>query len=324
MHTIHTSDLVLVFAYIVDRIVGDPQFFIPHPVILLGKCISGLERLIRSIVKEEANLKWAGMFLPLVLIIISYGSVWAILTLLVRISPILSFLAGVWVLSTTIATKGLADAGLDVYNKLKDDDLIAARHALSMVVSRDTEHLEASEVSRGAIETVAENIVDAIVSPLFYAAIGGVPLAMAYRAVNTLDSMVGYKNDKYKNLGWASAKLDDLANLIPARIAGVLIVFVSWYLKLNWRGSWNMMRRDARKHPSPNGGFPESAVAGALNIQVGGENRYFGVSSYRAVLGDPIRSIQYEDIRTSIQIMKHVSVLFLLLCFCTLFLLNDF
>ncbi|MNP23531.1 cobalamin biosynthesis protein [compost metagenome] len=227
--------------------------------------------------------------------------------------------AEVVLIATTIATKGLKDAGMEVYGHLCRNDLPAARRALGMIVGRDTTHLDEPEIVRGTVETVAENIVDAIVSPLFYALIGGAPLALAYRAVNTLDSMVGYKNDKYINLGWASARLDDIANYIPARITAVLLVVSAWFMRMDYKRSYHTIRHDARLHPSPNSGYPESAVAGALGIRLGGENMYHGVVSFRAYMGEASRLMEKKDIKSTIRLMLMVSLLFLLLCVLILY-----
>ncbi|MNI51510.1 cobalamin biosynthesis protein [compost metagenome] len=201
-----------------------------------------------------------------------------------------------------------------VYKELRKGDIPAARSALGMIVGRDTAALDSPEIVRGTVETVAENIVDAVISPLFYALLGGAPLAMAYRAVNTLDSMVGYKNDKYRDLGWASARLDDVANYIPARLTALLLTLCARLLRLDWRRCWHMVRRDARKHPSPNSGYPESAVAGALGIRLGGFNVYHGVTSFRAYMGDPLRSLEPEDIIVASRLMLLSSSIFVLLC----------
>lgn len=210
--------------------------------------------------------------------------------------------------------KGLKDAGMAVYVELQKGDLPAARKALGMIVGRDTTSLDAPEIVRGTVETVAENIVDAIISPLFYALIGGAPLAMAYRAVNTLDSMVGYKNDKYRDLGWASARLDDVANFIPARITALLLALCAGMLRLDWRSCLQMVKRDAHLHPSPNSGYPESAVAGALGIRLGGENVYHGVASFRAYMGDPVRTMEPNDIIQTSRMMMLCSSIFVGLC----------
>lgn len=183
-----------------------------------------------------------------------------------------------------------------------------------MIVGRDTGHLDSPEIVRGTVETVAENIVDAILSPLFFALLGGAPLAMAYRAVNTLDSMVGYKNDKYRDLGWASARLDDIANYIPARMTALLLTLCAAHLRLDWRRCWHTVCRDARLHPSPNSGYPESAVAGALGIRLGGENVYHGVTSFRAYMGEPLRTMEPEDIIVTSRMMMWSSAIFVCIC----------
>lgn len=314
--------ILLSFAYVVDLLVGDPRF-LTHPVVLMGSVIQRLELMIRKFVSNEKALKWAGMLFPLILVGGSYATVWMLLKALAHLHPWLAWLAEVWLISTTIATKGLADAGLHIYGLLKAGNLAEGRRALSMVVGRDTDQLDEPEIVRGAVETVAENMVDAILSPLFYAAIGGAPLAMAYRAANTLDSMVGYKNERYRQLGWASARFDDLANYIPARICAMLLVMASWLMKLRWRQAWRMILRDARSHPSPNSGIPEAGVAGALGVQLGGLNFYQGVPSERARLGDAERALVTDDIAKTVSLMYLVSVLFTALCVVALALLSS-
>jgi adenosylcobinamide-phosphate synthase len=306
-----TEVWILCAAYLIDRVVGDPRS-LPHPVIIMGWWITRLERVIRSLVKEESHLKVAGVLFPLVIVGGSYAVVWLLLWGATFIHPVLAWILGAWLISTTIATKGLADAGMEIARHLVAGDMEAARRSLSMVVGRDTERLDEPEVCRGAVETVAENIVDAIVSPLIYAAIGGAPLAMAYRAANTLDSMVGYKNEKYRNLGWASARFDDVLNYIPARLTALLLVAASWLQRLDWKQCWEMIKRDAHLHPSPNSGLPEAGVAGALGVQLGGLNYYQGVASNRAKMGDAKRPLQAGDIVATIRLMYLVSLLCLL------------
>ncbi|TQK74208.1 adenosylcobinamide-phosphate synthase [Brevibacillus sp. AG162] len=306
-----TEVWILCAAYLIDRVVGDPRS-LPHPVIIMGWWITRLEQVIRSLVKEESHLKLAGVLFPLVIVCGSYAVVWLLLWGVTFIHPVLAWILGAWLISTTIATKGLADAGMEIARHLVAGDMEAARRSLSMVVGRDTERLDEPEVCRGAVETVAENIVDAIVSPLIYAAIGGAPLAMAYRAANTLDSMVGYKNEQYRNLGWASARFDDVLNYIPARLTALLLVGASWLQRLDWKQCWAMIRRDAHLHPSPNSGLPEAGVAGALGVQLGGLNYYQGVASNRAKMGDAKRPLQASDIVATIRLMYLVSLLCLL------------
>jgi len=306
-----TQSLILSIAYLLDRMIGDPRW-LPHPVVMMGACIRQLEKIVRRVATEERMLKAAGLLFPICIAGGSGALVWLILLAAAWIHPWLAAGLEAVLISTTIATKGLADAGLEIYRHLQSGNLIEARRSLSMVVGRDTEHLEKTEISRGAVETVAENIVDAIISPLFYAAIGGAPLAFVYRAANTLDSVVGYKNERYQHLGWASARFDDVLNYIPARLTGLLLVAVSMVSNLDWRGCWRTIRRDARLHPSPNSGIPEAGIAGALGIQLGGTNYYQGIASHRAKMGEPTRPISPEDIRRTVDVMKIISVLSLL------------
>jgi adenosylcobinamide-phosphate synthase len=302
---------ILLAAYVLDLVVGDPHF-VPHPVILIGRGITYVERIIRRLAGERW-LKMAGILFPLVFVGGSYLLTVVLLKAVAAVHPWLACTVDAWLISTTIAVKGLAAAGQEIWRHLKVGNLEEARRSLSMVVGRDTESLNETEVVRGAVETVAENIVDAIISPIFYAAIGGAPLAMAYRAANTLDSMVGYKNERYRNLGWASARFDDLVNYIPARLAAAILVGVALMLKLDWRSCWKVIKRDARLHPSPNSGFTEAGVAGALGIQLGGLNYYQGVASNRAKMGDPLRVMRADDIKKTVAIMHGVGVFFMMI-----------
>lgn len=306
-----TAIIILAAAFILDLLIGDPRW-IPHPVIGMGQAIKRLEAWIRGRFSPE-NLKKAGILLPLLVAGGSFVITWVLLKLLSLVHPWLAWAAEAVLIATTIAVKGLKDAGLEVYRHLQKGDLPAARSSLSMIVGRETSHLDVPEIVRGTVETVAENIVDAVISPLLYALIGGAPLAMAYRAVNTLDSMVGYKNDKYIHLGWASARLDDIANWIPARLTALLLTVSALILGMDYKQAFRMVRRDARRHPSPNSGFPESAVAGALGIRLGGTNVYHGVASFRAYMGEAFRPMEARDIRLTNRLLLTVSVMFVIL-----------
>jgi adenosylcobinamide-phosphate synthase len=308
MNSMLIHSIYILIAYIIDRIIGDPRS-LPHPVIFIGKSISLLEKVIRTFVVKEKYLKLAGLLFPLIIAGGAYFMVALLLFGFNQINHWLASIAEIWIISTTIATKGLGDAGMDVYRQLKKDDFISARKCLGMIVGRDTDNLEVSEISRGAVETVAENIVDAIISPLCFALIGGAPLAMMYRAVNTLDSMIGYKNEKYQNLGWASARLDDCLNYLPARLTAFLMLAACWIKRQDVHSARKIIKRDARLHPSPNSGYPEAAIAGALHIQLGGTNYYFGVPSHRAKMGEPLRQIEADDILRTISIMKITSII---------------
>jgi len=318
---------IVLCAYIIDLAVGDPRG-LPHPVVGMGYAIRKLELPLRRAARtswlqkaasplagrisdpEDRALRVAGTAYPILLVGGSFAVTWLLLYGLSLIHPWLAYATSAWLISTTVAAKGLGDAGMEIYRLLKEGNMAKARHALSMIVGRDTDNLSEGEITRGAVETVAENIVDAILSPLFYALIGGAPLAMAYRAANTLDSMVGYKNDKYVQLGWASARFDDLANWIPARLSALFISAAAWMTQARARRSLRTVATYAHLHPSPNSGYPESAVAGALGIQLGGLNYYKGVASDRARMGEPIHPLQAEHIRRTVKLMHVSSALF--------------
>ncbi|MDR6226106.1 adenosylcobinamide-phosphate synthase CbiB [Desmospora profundinema] len=307
---------LLMAAYLLDCAIGDPRW-IPHPVIAMGWGISRLESLLRRLsawihrkdVSGRAARLW-GCLLPLVVAGTAFAVTWFILRGIAAWSFWAAWLVEAGLIAATIATKGLADAGKKIADALAAGDLAGAREALSHVVGRDTHDLDEAEVVRGGVETVSENIVDAVTSPLFYAAIGGAPLAMAYRAVNTLDSMVGYKNERYRDWGWASARLDDAANWLPARLTAPFLLLALAFKGGDARRAWRTLRRDAAKHPSPNSGWMEAAMAGGLGIQLGGVNRYQGVASHRATMGDPLEPKRREHIVTSIGVLHLCTALF--------------
>jgi adenosylcobinamide-phosphate synthase len=308
-------------AYILDLILGDPHSW-PHPVVLIGKAISGLESLVRRFARSPAVLQVCG---ALVALIVAGGS-WLVTACLIRGSFAINYWLGcaltVWIIYTTIAAKSLAVAARDVYNSLQTGNLVEARRKVGWIVGRDTDQMDAANVTRAAVETVAESIVDGIVSPIFYALLGGAPLAMAYRAVNTLDSMLGYKNERYINFGKASARLDDLANYIPARLTGILIPVASWLLGLNARGAILSIIRDSSSHPSPNSGIPEAAVAGSLGVRLGGLNYYNGSPSFRAYMGEDLTTLQPSHILQTVKIMYVTATLTAGLIILLYFLLN--
>lgn len=282
-----------------ELILGDPRW-LPHPVVQMGKLISFLERSLNNGQKR----RWKGVLLAFIVVLTVYGMVFLVITLSYKIHFYVGALLEIYFIWTTIAIKGLADAGKSVLNPLLKGNLEEARLSLSMIVGRDTEDLSESEVVRGTVETIAENTVDGITAPLFWALLGGAPLAMAYRAVNTLDSMVGYKNERFLDFGWASARLDDLANFIPARLTALSIWLSSVFIKgSNRKGGWNITMRDAKKHPSPNSGWPEAMTAGLMGIQLGGINYYKGMESKRKTMGDLNRKLVAGDIPKSILYM---------------------
>ncbi|MCR2805527.1 adenosylcobinamide-phosphate synthase CbiB [Paenibacillus soyae] len=301
-------------AIVIDLIVGDPKWP-THPVILIGRLVKRLERLLRPEGRRDispAGMKLRGAVLTLVTIAVSAGAMWAIVTAADAVHPWAGYAVSAWFISTTIAVKGLKDAAMLVYVPLVQGDLEQARKYAGYIVSRDTHDLSGKEAARAAVETVAENTVDAFVSPIFFALIGGAPLAMLYRSANTLDSMVGYRNEAYLHFGWCSARLDDALNFIPARMTGLLLIATAGLMPgLRAGRGWRAWRSFAKRHPSPNSGIPESVVAGALGIELGGVNRYFGAESERARMGWPERELSAADIKATIRMLYGACVLIL-------------
>ncbi|MER0281879.1 adenosylcobinamide-phosphate synthase CbiB [Clostridioides difficile] len=293
--------LSIYIGYVADLIVGDPYSF-PHPVRFIGKLINFTQGIIRKVFKSDKQLKFGGFILWFITVGITYLITYAIVKLF-SFSGLLSVVVNGFIIYTTLATKCLKDEALKIYNVLKTGDIEKSRTQLSYIVGRDTTTLSESEIIRATVETVAENTVDGIIAPMFYAFIGGAPLAMVYKAINTLDSTVGYKNEKYKDIGFASAKIDDVANYIPARISVVLMTIGSFFLRYNYRNCFKISIRDRKNHKSPNCAFSEGAVSGALGIQLGGTNVYFGEKVYKPTIGDKLREIDKEDIIKTNKIM---------------------
>ncbi len=298
--------IYIIAAVVLDIILGDPRWM-PHPVVYIGKFISLGENIIRKTTNTPKGLKIGGVILTAVIVVGTYLFFWGVLWAAFKINTYLGAALSIFFMSQALAINSLYKHAVAVSRPLLKGDLVKARSALAMIVGRDTENLNETDVARGVIETVSENTVDGITAPLFYAFLGGVPLAMAYKAINTLDSMIGYKNERFIDLGWAGAKLDDVANYVPARVTGLLYLLIAPFTPGGFKGVYKTMREDAPKHPSPNSGFPESAVAGALEIQLGGLNYYFGVPSHRALMGKPIRPIEGKHINHCLYIMFAVS-----------------
>jgi len=289
-------------AYVADLLLGDPPGY-PHPVRLIGQTISLLEKNFL----QWAHTPWMQCFLGVILAvtIVSGAGIltWAIIRMAGWVHPVFSSIVVIFFAYTTLATRNLYDEATKVIKVLEQGDLNLARKKVGFLVGRDTDRLDEKEICRALIETVSENTSDGIVAPLFYLIIGGPPLAMAYKALNTLDSMVGYRNDHYRYLGWASARGDDLANLIPSRLTALLFVLSSFILRKNWRGAWRATWRDGPKNPSPNSGYPEAAMAGALGVQLGGKNFYFGRVEEKPLIGESERSIDRRVAKESLHLM---------------------
>lgn len=305
--TVHLIAVIL--ALILDFFIGDPENW-PHPVRWFGSWIAFLDKHVnKGKLKKEKGL----------IVVLSMG-VWTLIFvgLLVYVCYQFHILIGIVVeaiiISTTIASNSLAQAAVKVGSPLKERDIEAARYEVSMIVGRDTERLPESEIVRATVETVAENTSDGITAPLFYAFIGGAPFALFYRAINTCDSMVGYKNERYEKFGYFSAKVDDVLNYIPSRITAVMMILANLQNShYTYSHIWHIVKRDARKHPSPNSGFGESAVAALLGVQLGGLNTYKGVVSNRAKMGDPLRELTVLDIEEVVLIMRRTIFAFTML-----------
>ena len=307
---INDSGLIILFAFILDLILGDPHWQL-HPVRLIGGLIEFLEDNLR---KTKIPLKISGGLLVIFIVGFTLG----ISFLLIKFAYWLNYYSGLLLSSVlvyfAIAPRNLYDESMKIYSFLKKGDLESARKSLSMIVGRDTNKLSESEVIRASVETVAENGVDAVISPLFYAMIGGAPLAIVYRAINTMDSMVGYKNKRYIDFGWAAARLDDFVNYIPARLSAILIPLSSLIYGKDWFSSFKIVVRDGKKNPSPNSGIPEAAVAGALGIQLGGLNYYGGMPSDKPFIGDCSSELSIKHIKEANILMFISSILFILIC----------
>lgn len=295
-------------AYLLDLIFGDPPWF-PHPVKGIGWLIEKLEAAFRHIIKNE---RLSGTIFASVII----TSIWSITFAVANAAYFLNYYLGIFVstiiIYTSLSVKDLSVESLAVFDVLKKGDLDKARAALSKIVGRDTASLDEQEIIRATVETVAENIVDGIISPLLYAFLGGAPMAMAYKAINTLDSMVGYKNKRYINFGWAAAKIDDIANFIPARISVIFLVLASWISGYNPIKTWNITIRDGRKNPSPNSGLPEAAIAGALGVRLGGLNYYNSIAVQKSYIGDNINPLDKSHIKKVVKIAYITSGLFII------------
>lgn len=304
-------------AFALDLVFGDPKW-LPHPVRVIGRTVTVLEQALRRQVVPHLGERWAGVLLTTTVVLSAYGIAWLLIALMAWIHPDLSSAFTIYLAFTVLAVRSLGDEARVVFDRLRRSDLVSARQWLSRIVGRETDQLSESGVVRATVETVAENTSDGVVAPLFYLTLGGVPLALAYKAINTLDSMVGYPIPPYREFGWASARLDDLVNYLPARITGLLMILGAGLLFGQTRPAWKIMRRDGRKHDSPNAGIPETAAAGALGIRLGGPSRHSGLVKEKPWLGDAVKEAEAEDIRKSIRLMQVVSFLMLMLCLVTL------
>ena len=289
--------------FVLDALFGDPAW-LPHPVVYMGKAISKLEKFLRPRLPKTPQGELLGgaivaFCLPVGTFLLTGLVCWGA----ARLHPLLGLAVQMFWCGQALAARGLVQESTNVYIELKKPDLPGARKAVSRIVGRDTAELTAEGVTKAAVETVAENASDGVIAPLLYMLIGGGPLALTYKAINTMDSMLGYKNEKYLYFGRVPAKLDDVANYIPSRLAGLLWVAAAAFTHNDAKGAWKIWRRDRRNHASPNSAQTESACAGALGVQLAGPAYYFGEYYAKPTIGDALRPIEPEDILRANQMM---------------------
>ena len=305
--------LALLLGFIIDLIVGDPHS-LPHPVVFIGKLISLLEKELRKrFPATPSGERTAGAVLWILVVLASFLVPFLVLRFLGWLSPWLRLIGESLMCWQILATKSLRVESMKVYTALETGTLADARRAVSMIVGRDTETLDDAGVTRAAVETVAENCSDGVVAPLLFLALGGAPLGFLYKAVNTMDSMLGYVEQPYTHIGRYPAKLDDVFNYIPARISALLMLPAGLILGLNGKNGWRIFRRDRYKHASPNSAQTESMCAGLMGLRLAGDAVYHGVLHKKEYIGDPLREIEHKDIPLACRLMTLTAVLALIL-----------
>ncbi len=304
--------LALILGYVLDLLIGDPHWMY-HPIRLVGNLISFLEKTLRCVFpKTERAELTAGMFLVIFTTGITAAAAAGILYLGSLIHPAVKFVLEVIMCYQLLATKSLKDESMKVYQRLREEDLEGSRRAVSMIVGRDTQNLDETGVIKAAVETVAENTSDGILAPMLFLMIGGPILGFFYKSVNTMDSMVGYKNDRYLCFGRAAAKFDDVLNYIPARVSAWMMIIAAFVAGFDAKEAYRIYKRDRRNHASPNSAHTEAVMAGALHIQLAGDAWYFGKLHKKKTIGDPDRLVEKEDIRRANRLLYVTSFLTLL------------
>lgn len=308
------SVMPLLIGFCVDLVLGDP-YSIPHPVVLIGKLISGLEKILRKIFpKSEIGERLAGGFLWLLVVSVSTAVPVLGLLLCRSVHPMLALMVESIMCWQVLATKSLKTESMKVYHALESGNLEKSRYAVSMIVGRDTKSLDDAAITRAAVETVAENTSDGVVAPMLFLALGGAPLGFFYKAVNTMDSMLGYVEPPYRNIGFVPAKMDDIMNYLPSRISALLMLVAGWCLRMDVKNGWKIFCRDRFHHASPNSAQTESVCAGLLRVQLAGDAWYHGVLHKKKYIGDDLRAIEHKDIPRTCRLLYVTAVLSLVVC----------
>lgn len=299
----------VVAGFLLDALLGDPRR-IPHPIVAMGNAIAWLEPRLRAAFPDTpSGARRAGVVLVAVLCAGSFGATWCLIAVASLVHSLLGFAVETWLCYQALAACELRRQSMRVVRELTRGGLPAARRAVGMIVGRDTEALDERGVLKAAVETVAENTADGVVGPLVYLIVGGAPLGMLYKAVNTMDSMVGYKNERYLDFGRAAARVDDVLGFVPARLAALCMIAAAPVAGLSAKGAWRIWRRDRFNHASPNSAQTESAMAGALGVELAGSAVYFGKLVEKPTMGDATRSIEREDVRRANRLMVLASAL---------------
>lgn len=299
----------IVLGFCIDFLIGDPHG-IPHPIVAIGNLIGFLEKKLRAWAGEDrAWLLMNGFLMTVLVCLLTFMVPYWLLYLAEGVSKWLRFALETLMFYQIFAMRSLKDESMRVYYALLENDIAKARKFLSWIVGRDTEELDEAEITKAAVETVAENTSDGIVAPMFYMFIGGAPLAFMYKGINTMDSMVGYKNEKYLYFGRYAAKLDDIVNFLPARLCALIMLAAAMVLNLDYKNALRIFVRDRYNHLSPNSAQTESVIAGALGVQLGGGHNYFGQYVYKKTIGDDIRPVCAKDIETTNKVLYLTSVI---------------
>lgn len=287
---------MIVLSFILDLIFGDP-YNVPHPIVFIGNIISKTENIIRSLLPKKDKYEfWGGAILFVFVCALSFMLPYIILYILIRINFYLGFFIETYFCYTLLAVKSLKKESMKVYYELENNDIEKSRLMLSYIVGRDTKSLDENHIICATVETIAENTTDGVIAPMFYMMLGGAPLMFLYKAVNTMDSMIGYKNEKYLYFGTIAAKADDILNFIPARISALFMIIASFLCGFDFKNAIRIYKRDRLKHSSPNSAHTESVCSGALNIQLAGDAYYFGKLYKKEFIGDGIRKCNKDDI----------------------------